>query len=131
MAKNINRAELLGNVVRDAEYKVTAQNTPICTFAVATNRSWKTSLGEAKEDVDFHRIVAWQKLAEICGQLIKKGTKVYVEGRMSNKKLEDGTYSHEIVADDVIVLDKRLPETELQQVASETTQIPEEEKKIN
>ena len=109
MARSLNRAQVIGNVVKDAEYKVTPQNTPICIFTVATNRNWKTAAGEVKEETDFHRVVAWQKLAEICSQFIKKGVKVYVEGRISNKRLEDGTYMHEIVADDVIVLDRLQP----------------------
>lgn len=106
MSKSLNRAELIGNVVKDAEYKTTSQNTPLCIFVVATNRIWKTSTGEAKEEADFHRIVAWNKLAEICSQIVKKGAKVYVEGRISNKKLDDGTFVHEIVAEDIIVLDR-------------------------
>lgn len=112
MARSLNRAQLIGNVVKDAEYKVTAQNTPICTFTVATNRNWKTAAGDLKEESDFHRIVAWQKLADICNQFIKKGVKVYIEGRISNKRMEDGTYMHEIVADDVIILDRLTPKTE-------------------
>ena len=106
MARSLNRATLIGNLVKDVEYKVTPQGTPISTFIVATNRSWKTTTGEQKEDTEFHRIVAWQKLADICVKFLKKGSKVYVEGRMASKKLDNGTYMHEIVSDDVIVLDK-------------------------
>ena len=66
MARSLNRAQIIGNVVKDGEYKLTPQNTPICIFTVATNRSWKTSTGELKEEADYHRVVAWQKLADIC-----------------------------------------------------------------
>ena len=106
MSKSVNRAELIGNLVKDVEFKVTPTGTPIATFVVATNRSWKTSAGELKEETEFHRVVAWQKLADICAKLLKKGSKVYVEGRMASKKLDNGTYMHEVVADDVIILDK-------------------------
>ena len=106
MARSLNRGQIIGNVVKDGDYRLTPQNTPICVFTVATNRNWKTAAGEQKEEADYHRVVAWQKLAEICSQLIKKGVKVYVEGRMSNKRLADGSFAHEIVADDIIVLER-------------------------
>lgn len=116
--RSLNRATIIGNVVKDADYRITTQNTPMCFFSVATNRGWKTSLGEEKEEAEFHRVVAWQKLAEICNQFVKKGVKVYVEGRMSTKKLEDGTYVHEIVADDIIVLEKSSPKPEEEVVSA-------------
>lgn len=128
MSRSLNRAQIIGNAVKDGEFKLTPSNTPICTFTVATNRSWKTAAGELKEETDFHRIVAWQKLAEICKLSIKKGVKVYVEGRISSKKLEDGTYVHEIVADDVIVLDR--VKTEEPTVITEITETIEVTKEV-
>ena len=76
---------LIGNLTRDPELRYTPSGTAVCTFGVATNRAWTTDSGEKKEDVEFHRIVAWNKLAELCSQLLKKGRKVFVEGRLSTR----------------------------------------------
>lgn len=66
---------LIGNLTRDPEMRYTPQGAAVCTFGVATNRSWTTDSGEKKEDVEFHNVVAWNKLAEICSQLLKKEEK--------------------------------------------------------
>ena len=91
--------------------KYTPAGAAVCTFGVATNRNWTTESGEKKEDVEFHNIVAWNKLAEICAQLLKKGRKVYVEGRLSTRSWQgqDGTQRTrtEVVISDMIILDKR------------------------
>jgi single-strand DNA-binding protein len=102
---------LIGNLTRDPEMRYTPQGTAVCTFGVATNRSWTIESGEKKEDVEFHNIVAWNKLAEICAQLLKKGRKVYVEGRLSTRSWQgqDGTQKQrtEVVINDMVILDKR------------------------
>ena len=107
--------QLIGNVVADLILKYTASNDPVCSFSLATNRYWTTAKGEKKEDVEFHRLVAWGKLAELCNQLIKKGSKIYAEGRLSTRtfKIADGTEKTitEIVLEDMIILDGR-PKTE-------------------
>jgi single-strand DNA-binding protein len=109
--KSLNRATLIGNVTRDPEVKYTPQGTAVVSFSIATNRSWKTESGEMKDAAEFHRIVAWDKLAEICGQLLKKGTRVFVEGRIQTRKWAgaDGVdkYMTEIVITDMMLLDKR------------------------
>jgi single-strand DNA-binding protein len=109
--KSLNRATLIGNVTRDPEVKYTPQGTAVVSFSIATNRSWKTESGEMKDNAEFHRIVAWDKLAEICGQLLKKGTRVFVEGRIQTRKWAgaDGVdkYMTEIVITDMMLLDKR------------------------
>jgi len=102
---------LIGNLTRDPEMRYTPQGTAVCTFGVATNRSWTTESGEKKEDAEFHNIVAWNKLAEICAQLLKKGKKVYVEGRLSTRSWQgqDGTQKQrtEVVISDMVILDKK------------------------
>ena len=133
MAKSLNKVMLIGNLTRDPEMRYTPQGTAVCTFGVATNRSWTTDNGEKKEEADFHNIVAWNKLAEICAQLLKKGRKVYVEGRLSTRSWQgqDGTQKQrtEVVINDMVILDKKegmggeaidIPETGIEpQVAPE------------
>jgi len=91
--------------------RYTPQGTAVCTFGVATNRSWTLDSGEKKEDVEFHNVVSWNKLAEICAQLLKKGRKVYVEGRLSTRSWQgqDGTQKQrtEVVISDMVILDKK------------------------
>ncbi|KXK07544.1 MAG: Single-stranded DNA-binding protein [Microgenomates bacterium OLB22] len=105
-SKSLNRVVLMGNLTRDPELKYTPQGTAVCTFGLATNRGWTTTTGELKEDVQYHRIVAWQKLAELCAQLLKKGRKVYLEGRIVYRSYtgKDGQerQSTEIIMSDFI-----------------------------
>jgi len=111
MARSLNKVQLIGNLTRDPELRYTPQGTAVCTFGLATNRQWTTESGEKKDEADFHRLVAWNKLAEICAQLLKKGRKVYVEGRLQtrNWQAQDGAQrsTTEIVISDMIILDKR------------------------
>ncbi|MCR4334897.1 MAG: single-stranded DNA-binding protein [Patescibacteria group bacterium] len=106
--RSINKAIVLGNLTRDPELKYTPNGAAVCTFGVATNRSWKTNEGQTKEDVQYHRIVAWNKVAELCGKLLSKGKKVYVEGRLVYRSFvgKDGQQRSitEIVLEDFIVL---------------------------
>lgn len=114
-ARSLNRVQLIGNLTRDPELRYTPQGTAVCTFGLATNRSWTTDGGEKKEETEFHRIVAWNKLAELCSQLLVKGRKIYVEGRLSTRTWtgQDGNQrtTTEVVIDDMILLDSRRPET--------------------
>lgn len=111
MARSLNKVELIGNLTRDPELRYTPQGTAVCTFGLATNRSWVTDSGEKKEEADFHKIVAWNKLAELCSQLLTKGRKIYVEGRLSNRSWtgQDGVQKNitEIVINDMIILDSK------------------------
>jgi len=106
-SRSLNRVILIGNLTRDPELKYTPNGTAVCTFGVATNRSWTTADGQTKEDTQFHRIVAWQKLAELCGKLLTKGRKIYLEGRITYRNFtgKDGLQRTvtEIVLDDFIV----------------------------
>ncbi len=111
MARSLNRVQLIGNLTRDPELRYTPQGTAVCSFSIATNRNWTTDTGEKKEEVEFHRIVAWNKLAELCSQFLVKGRKVYVEGRLSTRSwsAQDGTQKQttEIVISDMILLDSK------------------------
>ncbi|HXS15059.1 MAG TPA: single-stranded DNA-binding protein [Candidatus Saccharimonadales bacterium] len=111
MARSLNRVQLIGNLTRDPELRYTPTGAAVCTFGIATNRSWTTDTGEKKEEVEFHRLVAWNKLAELCSQLLAKGRKVFVEGRLAYRKYtkQDGTEQNvtEIVIDDMLVLDSK------------------------
>jgi single-strand DNA-binding protein len=102
---------LIGNLTRDPELRYTSKGTAVCSFGLATNRSWTTDQGEKKEDVSFHRIVSWDKLAEICSQLLFKGRKVYVEGRLQTRRWEDQEgntrQTTEVVISEMMILDSR------------------------
>jgi len=103
---------LIGNLTRDPNLRFTPNGTAVCSFGLATNRSWTSSdSGEKQERVDFHNVVAWGKLAEICGQLLHKGDKTYVEGRIQTRdwKTEDGAERRitEIVIDNMMLLSSR------------------------
>ncbi|OGH02607.1 MAG: hypothetical protein A2798_03135 [Candidatus Levybacteria bacterium RIFCSPHIGHO2_01_FULL_37_17] len=131
MPKSLNRAQLIGNLTRDPELRYTPSGTAVCSFSIATNRSWTLDSGEKKDETEFHRIVAWNKLAEICSQFLTKGRKVFVEGRLTNRSWtgQDGTQKNvtEIVISDMILLDNRRAEGE-QTPAAEPAPEEKEEK---
>lgn len=106
-SRSWNRAELIGNLTRDPELRYTPNGAAVCTFGMATNRTYVTE-GERKEEVDFHKLVSWNKLAELCNQLLKKGMKVFISGRLQTRSWEgqDGQtrQSTEIVIEDMIIL---------------------------
>lgn len=108
-ARSLNKVMIIGNLTRDPNMRYTPNNTAVCSFGLATNRTWASADGGDKQErVDFHNIVAWSKLAEICGQLLHKGDKVYVEGRLQTRdwKAQDGSERRitEIVIDNMILL---------------------------
>lgn len=114
MARSLNKATLIGNLTRDPELRYTPNGTAVCSFGLATNRSWKTDSGEKHDEAEFHNIVAWNKLAELCSQFLVKGRKVFVEGRLATRTWtgQDGAQRNrtEIVISDMILLDSRRPE---------------------
>jgi single-strand DNA-binding protein len=131
-ARSLNKVQLIGNLTRDPELRYTPQGTAVCTLGLATNRSWVTDSGEKREETEFHRLVAWNKLAELCSQLLFKGRKVFVEGRLQTRQwtAQDGTprQTTEIVISDMIILDsKRAPGEEAvgEAVSPEPTVVPE------
>lgn len=115
MARSLNRVQLIGNLTRDPELRYTPSGTAVCSFSIATNRAWTTDTGEKHEEAEFHRIVAWNKLAELCSQFLTKGRKVFLEGRLSTRSYnaQDGTAKSitEIVISDMILLDSRRQES--------------------
>ena len=142
MARSLNKVVLIGNLTRDPELRYTPQGTAVCTFGVATNRQWTTEGGEKREEAEFHRIVSWNKLAEICSQLLTKGRKVYVEGRLQTRSWtgQDGAQrtSTEIVISDMIILDSRreageveIPEAGLGVPSGEEPHVPLEEVQVS
>lgn len=107
---NLNRAQLIGNLTRDPETRTTPNGQTVSSFGIATSSQWKDGSGQKQERVEFHNVVAWGKLAEICQQYLGKGRKVFVEGRLQTREwqAQDGTKKNrtEIVAENMIMLDK-------------------------
>lgn len=134
--RSLNKVMLIGNLTRDPELRYTPQGTAVCSFGLATNRSWlPEGAVERREETEFHRIVAWNKLAELCSQLLSKGRKAYVEGRLQTRSwvAQDGTQrtATEIVIDDMIILDsRRVTENVLPPTEEPVTNIPEEKNTI-
>jgi single-strand DNA-binding protein len=107
MAYSLNKVQLIGNIGKDAELKYTPSSVAVASFSVATSEQWKDDAGNKQEKTEWHNIVAWRTLAEICGEYVKKGGKIYVEGKLSTRTYEkDGVkqYRTEIVADNIILL---------------------------
>lgn len=123
--RSINKVFLIGNLTRDAELKQTATSQPIATFGLATNRTWITRDGQKHSSSEFHELVAWGKLAEICSQYLKKGKLVYVEGYLKTRSWDtpEGIkkFRTEVVVTDMIMLEKRPKdgETEMISIAPE------------
>jgi len=135
--RSLNKVILIGNLTRDPELRYTPKGTAVCNVGLATNRSWTTDQGEQKESVEFHRIVAWDKLAEICSQLLFKGRRVYVEGRLQTRQWEgqDGNsrQTTEIVINNMIILDSRRTSEEKEEIipaVKETTVKPKQKTTI-
>lgn len=106
-SRSLNKVIILGNLTRDPELKYTPNSTAVCTFGVATNRSWQTTDGQTKEETQYHRVIAWKKLAELSSKLLTKGRKIYLEGRITYRDYTDKNGQPrnitEIVMDDFIV----------------------------
>jgi single-strand DNA-binding protein len=112
MAKSVNKVILVGNLGKDPEVKYTPSGVPVAKFSIATNESYKDKGGEWQERTEWHSIVAFQRLAEIVGEYVKKGSKLYVEGRLQTSSWEDKQsgekkYRTEIVAQTIVLLDRR------------------------
>jgi single-strand DNA-binding protein len=109
MAKSLNKVMLIGHLGKDPELKYTSNGIAVANFSIATNESWKDQDGNLQERTEWHNIVAWRRLAEICGEYLKKGKRVYIEGKIQTRNYDDKNgvkrYITEIVADDLIMLD--------------------------
>jgi single-strand DNA-binding protein len=107
---NLNRAMIIGNLTRDPETRTTPNGQNVCNFSVATSSQWTNAAGQKQERTEYHPIVAWGKLADICAQYLGKGRKVYIEGRLQTREWEaqDGAKKQrtEIVAENMIMLDR-------------------------
>ena len=105
---SVNKSFVLGNLARDPEMRHTQNNVAVANFTVVTNDRWKDKDGQAQERAEFHRVVAWGRLAEICGQYLAKGRQVYIEGRLQTREWEDKEgnkrYTTEIVAREMQML---------------------------
>lgn len=108
---NLNKVMIIGNLTRDPESRTTPSGQTVTSFAVATNLMWTNPSGEKQKKTEFHNIVAWRRLGEICAQYLKKGHKVYIEGRLQTRDWEgkDGVkrYRTEIIAENMIMLDTK------------------------
>lgn len=105
---SVNKVILIGNLGRDPEVRHTPGGAPVATFSIATNEAWNTREGQREERTEWHRVVAFGKLAEICGQYLKKGKQVYVEGRLQTRSWDDRDgnkrYTTEVVANTMTML---------------------------
>lgn len=110
-SRSVNKVTLIGNLGKDPEVRYTGSGVAVATFSVATNESWKDADGNAQERTEWHNIVAWRKLAEICGQYLKKGSKLWLEGRLQYRTYDDKNgvkrYVTEIVMNEMVMLDSR------------------------
>jgi len=109
--RSVNKVIIIGNLTRDPEMKDTQGGQPITTFGIATNREWVTGEGERKQSTEFHEVVAWAKLAEICSKYLKKGKLVYLEGYLKTRSWESDNgekrFRTEVVLHDMIMLEKK------------------------
>lgn len=107
---DLNKVQLIWNITQDVELKQTPNGQSVCTLSLATNRSWVDGSWMKQEMAEFHSVVLWGKLAEIAGQYLHKGKKIYIEGRLQTRSWEaqDGTkrYKTEIIWENMIMLDK-------------------------
>lgn len=109
---DLNKVMFIGNIVNDPEMRTTQGGQNVTSFRIATNRRWKNqNTGELQEEAQFHNIVAWGKLAEICSQYMRKGMRVFIEGRLTHRSWDDQQgqkrYMTEVVAENAIMLDRK------------------------
>ena len=110
-SRSVNKVTLIGNLGKDPELRYTSGGVAVATFSMATSESWKDPEGNTQERTQWHNIVAWRKLAEIVGEYLKKGGKIYLEGRLQYRNYDDKNgvkrYVTEIVMDQLVMLDSR------------------------
>jgi single-strand DNA-binding protein len=117
MAKSVNKVILIGNLGKDPEIKYTPSGTAVAKFSLATNERYKDKSGNWQDRTEWHNIVAWQRLAEIVGEYVKKGSKIYIEGRLQTSSWDDKEsgqkrYKTEVIANDLVLLSGRGEEGE-------------------
>ena len=120
MARGLNRCTFIGNLGKDPEIRYTGTGKAVANFSMAINESWKDAEGTVQEKVEWVNVVAWEKLAEIIQQYVKKGSKVYIEGKMQTRSYDDKNHpgekkcTTEIVANQLIMLDGKRQDAEQQ-----------------
>jgi single-strand DNA-binding protein len=128
---NLNKAMIIGNLTRDPELKNTPSGQNVASFTVATNLVWTDKSGNQQKKVEFHNVIAWRKLADICSKYLKKGSKVYIEGRLQTSDWigNDSVkrYRTEIIADNMIMLDSKNNFSDSQQNYNSNNNKQEEE----
>ena len=137
---DLNKVQIIGRLTRDPEARTTPQGTAVTNFSVATSRVWKNQNGEQQENTEYHDVVAWRRLAEICAQYLSKGRQVYVEGYLQTRSWDgqDGQkrYRTEIVADNMIMLgssgsgDTNTQQSSSAQQKSDVQAAPQQEQQV-
>jgi len=131
MMRSVNKVILIGNLTRDPEMRQTANGQMVTTFCIATNREWVTQDSQKHGLAEYHDIVAWAKLAEICSKYLKKGKLVYIEGYLKTRSWDtpEGVkkFRTEVVAQDMIMLEKRPKGEEGEEYIPEGDESPVEE----
>lgn len=111
MSGSVNKVIILGNLTKDPELRYSANGNAVANMSIATNRKWKDKQGEVQEEAEFHRLVAYDRIAEVAGEYLEKGRQVYIEGRLKTRKWEDKEgvtrYTTEIVVDSMTLLGSR------------------------
>jgi single-strand DNA-binding protein len=111
MARDLNKVQITGRLGADPELRYTTHGSAVVTFRVASNRAWISSSGESHEDTEWFRVVAWNRLAEVCKTYLAKAVRVYIEGRLQTRQWIDQSgqtrYVTELIASDMILLDGR------------------------
>jgi len=114
MSRDLNKVQIIGRITKDLEVRDN-NGTSVANFSVATNYTYRDSSGEQQEKPEFHNLVVWGKLADVCGQYLQKGSRTYFEGRLQTRKWEDKEgktrYSTEVVVSEMIMLDGKVKES--------------------
>jgi single-strand DNA-binding protein len=128
MARGLNKVMLIGNLGRDPEMRYTPSGRPVTAFSLAVNRSWTTADGEHREEPEWFNVVAWGDLAERCNKFLRKGERIYIEGRLQTRSWQsaDGQKHSrtEVVASELLMLDGRVREEDLAQAEMPGDEIP-------
>lgn len=131
MSRGLNKVLLIGHLGRDPEMRYTPSGRPVTSFSLATSRNWTTAEGERRSETEWFNIVAWGSLAEICSQYLKKGSQVYIEGRLQTRRWEDEEGNKrsatEVVAREMIMLGERREKGEGESESGESESFPEGE----
>lgn len=117
MSRTLNKVMLIGNVGNDPDYRMAPNNVPVASFRLATSQIWKDKDGSVKEHTDWHTIVGWRGLADVINKLVRKGSKIYVEGKIRNRKIDSGStgkkQGYEIIAESVLILEQKKNKSEI------------------